>query len=264
MTSTTDSNLSHLIRSSGWGVARGIFVHTLIYPLEVVKIRQQCSKNAEKSIQIASELFQKEGFGAFYSGLPPQLLKTSLKQVWCWPMITGVPDFLQRYGIGDIQRQILTGLSIATIDATITTPLERIKIISASTGKGSFSLLNAYKDGWRGYSTHLAKLSMNWGAFLTAQEYLRARSKSESDQPLTLPQLAKVGAQVALIVSLVGAPLDIANTLKQAKNLSPSSLLVGNRISKLYRGWPLNALSLVVHNVASVVVIDKLSEQNKT
>ncbi len=261
MSSVTDSTQTNLIRSSFCGVARGISVHTLIYPLEVVKIRQQCSQNSEKSVQIALALFQREGMGAFYKGLLPQLLKTSLKQIWCWPMITGVPDFLQRYRLGDIQRQILTGFSIATIDATITTPLERAKILSASTGKVAYSLSSAYKDGWRGYTTHWAKLSVNWVAFLTAQKYLRDRSRTQSEHPLSLPQLAKIGTQVALIVSLMSAPFDIANTLKQAQNLNPSYIFSRNRVFKLYRGWPLNALSLIIHNVASVIVINKLDRR---
>jgi hypothetical protein len=203
MSNVTDSTQTNLIRSSLWGVARGLSVHALIYPLEVIKIRQQCAQNPTKSIQIALVLFQQEGVSAFYRGLPLQLLKTSLKQIWCWPMITGVPRFLQRYRLVDSQRQILTGLSIATIDATITTPLERIKILSASNGRITYSLSGAYKDGWRGYTTHWAKLSVNWVAFLTAQKYLRDRSRTQSEQPLSLAQLAKIGTQVALIVSLV-------------------------------------------------------------
>lgn len=243
MNNTTDT---HLIHSSFWGVLRGISVHTLIYPLEVIKIRHQCS--SESSARVALDLLHSEGFGSFYKGLSSQLLKTSLKQVWCWPMITGTPIFLQQYHLGDLPTQAMTGLSIAAVDAVISTPLERIKIRAAYTGKVSF------RSGWQGFNTHFLKLSVNWVTFLTAQKYLRDRNS----QPLTLWQLTKIGTQVAVIVSMMGAPFDLANTLKQAKNDSISQFYSSKRVYKLYRGWPLNLISLVVHNIASVVVIDKL------
>lgn len=260
MNNTNDSTQTHLINSSFWGILRGLSVHTLIYPLEVIKIHQQCSQNSENIARVALNIFKKDSFNAFYKGLPPQLLKTSLKQVWCWPMITELPIILQRYQLGDFLRYAMTGFSIATIDAVMTTPLEKAKILSAYTGKVSFSLKSVYKNGWQGFTAHWLKLSINWTAFLTTQKYLRDRSSLQSEQSLSLFQLAKIGVQVALITSLISAPFDIAHTLKQAQCLNLSHLFSRNEISKLYRGWPLSALSLSIHNIASVIVIDKLSK----
>lgn len=263
MSGSVNSTKENLALSSFLGVVRGITVHTLIYPLEVIKIRYQCSPNNSRYIRIALELLQREGAAAFYKGLAPQLLKTSIKQIWCWPMITGVPPLLQRYNLGNLSQQVFTGLSIATVDACISTPLERAKIVSAFRGSQS-QFKNFYSDGWRGFAVHWSKLSANWVAFLTAQKYLRDRSHSSSDRSLSLPQLTIIGTQVALIVSVLSAPFDIANTLKQAKNISPSQLWRYG-IPTLYRGWPLNALSLIIHNIASVVLIDKIDVyQRKT
>lgn len=39
MVSKVDSTQTNLMQSSFWGVVRGIAVETLVYPLEVVKIR---------------------------------------------------------------------------------------------------------------------------------------------------------------------------------------------------------------------------------
>lgn len=260
MSSLSDFKKENLVWSSLLGVVRGISVHTLIYPLEAVKIRQQCSHDQSKSLRVALTLFRKEGIAAFYKGLAPQLLKTSIKQVWCWPMITGMPSIFQRYQIEKLAQQVLTGLLIATIDAAISTPLERAKILSAFQGTSKFSLKNAYRDGWQGFSTHWSKLSVNWITFLTFQKYLRDQSSGPSGQPLSFPELTKIGVQVALVVSLVSAPFDIANTLKHAQNLTPSHLFSRHRMLKFYRGWPLNALSLVIHNIASVVLIEKLGK----
>ncbi len=243
-----------LLSSSLWGVARGITVHTLIFPMEVVKIRQQCALPESNCIQVALTLFREEGLAAFYKGLAPQLVKTSLKQIWCWPMITGIPPLLKSYKIENLPGLALTGLSIATIDAAIGTPLERAKIISAFRGTSKFSL----KNGWDGFSTNWSKLSVTWTAFLIAQKYLREQSIALSGGSLPLSQLVKIGVQVAFIVSLLSAPFDIANTLKQAQNISPSHLFTRNGIFKIYRGWPLSALSLIIHNIASVILIDRI------
>src|ERR1700688_2236158 len=108
-------------------------------------------------------------------------------------MITELPVYFKRYNAGELQRQILTGLSIATIDAAITTPLERVKIRSAFSGKSRFSLDDLYKNGWRGFAVHWAKLSVNWIAFLAAQKHLRERDRKTPDHVFTLPQLAGIG-----------------------------------------------------------------------
>jgi hypothetical protein len=259
MSSKVDFTKENLACSSLLGIARGLSVHSMIYPLEVVKIRLQCFQGESNSAKIALAMLQKEGIGAFYKGLAPQLQKTCIKQIWCWPMITTMPSVLQRYHIGNLGQQALTGLSIATIDATISTPLERAKILSAFRGSSKSCFTDAYKIGWQGFTAHWSKLSVNWITFLTAQKYLRDHSSRSSQQSLSFTQLVKIGVEVALIVSLVSAPFDIINTLKQAENLTPSYLFSKQKIFKLYRGWPLNALSLVIQNIASVTLIEKFT-----
>ncbi len=245
-----------LIQSSIAGIARGLCVHTLIFPLDVIKIRQQCDSSSRKSFEIARTLFEKEGVGAFYKGLSPQLVKTSIKQAWVWPILTGIPPYLKQYKIKETPSLLLTGFLISMIDAAITTPLEKSKIQSALAGKTKFSL----KGGWQGFGTHLTNLSVNWSTFLIAQKHLRDRYRQKSEKALSLRELTEIGIQVAIIVSLVSAPIDFANTLKHAENRSPFDLLSGKALHRLYRGWPARALGLIIHNIASVIVIDKLSK----
>ena len=93
---------------------------------------------------------------------------------------------------------------------------------------------------------------------MVAQKSLRNRYLEKLEQKLSLYQLAGIGTQVAVIVSVVSAPFDVANTLKQVQNLKSSPLCSRNFWNKLYCGWPINTLALIIHNVASVIVIDKL------
>ena len=121
------------------GMFRGAIVGTLTYPLKVVVIRQQCHRGPKTSAMVAWEIFQKEGIRPFYRGLSPQLIQTCMNQAWVWPMIITIPTYLKSYHLGEISEQAGTGLAIATME-TITTPLERAKIQSASSGKNHFYL----------------------------------------------------------------------------------------------------------------------------
>lgn len=251
---------NQLAASSVLGIVRGVTVHTMIYPLSVIKAHQQDKFNQEKSYQVAKRLFQDGGLRAFYRGLFPQLLKTGQKQVWCWPMITGIPFLFESYDINPLLVQATTGLAIATTDAAIATPLERAKIQSILKNR-KFSLRDVYKEGWHGFSTFWMKLSVEWSTFLVAQKYFRSRYAEKSGkQKLTLPQLMDVGVRTALVVSVVSGPFDRANTIKQSNNLSISHLFSGNFFRNFYRGSPVNAVGLVVHNIASVILIDQLDK----
>ncbi len=254
-----NSTRSDIIESSAWGALRGVAVETMIYPLEVVKIHQQCSQVSQTSLQIARQIFAQGGPSAFYKGLLPQLAKTGIKQAWCWPMICNVPDSLHPLGLGKTTEQIITGILIGAVDGCITTPLEKAKILSALRGNEPFSFAHVYNNGWQGLSEYFAKRSINMATFLSAQQYFRERYRKQHCE-LSFSHLVQIGAQVAVVVSLVSAPFDMLNTLRQAQNLSLASLVAQNRIFTLYRGSPLNALALVIHNVASVIVIEELSK----
>ncbi|HSX11847.1 MAG TPA: hypothetical protein VLF94_09045, partial [Chlamydiales bacterium] len=53
-------------------------------------------------------------------------------------------------------------------------------------------------------------------------------------------------------------PFDTKNTRKQAENQSPKQPLARTTLRTSYRGWPVSAISLVIQNIASIIVLDKL------
>lgn len=247
------------VQSSVWGVGRGVCVHAMIYPLEVIKIRQQRAEKATYAFQVVRELFFNEGPASFYRGLSAQLVKTSIKQVWAWPVITEAPLVFKKHGFNELSQMALTGLSIAAIDALFTTPLEKAKVFSASNGK-KFSLEKGFfKKGWLGGFSHFGKLSINWVTFLTAQKALREKIRKEPGEILPFTKVALAGSLTALIVAVVGAPFDYLSTHALSKRGGAGQVLLNKRPSfQLYRGLPLSALSLVIHNIASAFVIEKL------
>jgi hypothetical protein len=265
MSSATDSTSMHLFKSSFYGLLRGFIVQPLIQPLEVIKIRQQCSTHPEKCRKVALTIFKQEGSKAFYRGLSPQLLSTCLKQMWCWPMITGIPCFLERHQITDMRREIFTGLSIATIEAVTSAPFEQAKIRSASSGKSLFCLQSISLQGWQSVRTYWVKLAVHWPTFLVAQTYLRNRalSRVREGEQLTMPQLSIIGTETAMFTSLIATPFDMANTVKHAKNVNASYLLSKKAVVQAIRVLPIHFISLSVHNIGSAIVFDKLSKDQK-
>lgn len=260
--SSVSSSSSHpgLLCSSFYGILRGVAVTTLIYPLEVIKIHQQCLTNSKTSMQVARYVFQQEGAQAFYRGLAPKLLKTTLKQAWVWPIITEAPHLLTAYQLGKNQKLILTGFFIASLDAAVTTPLEKTKIFLSLKRKTPFSLSTIYKDGWKGFTVYWTKKSVNIITFLISQQYLREKSRQQK-KDLKISDLIKIGIKISVIVGFVSAPLDLAHTLKQAHSLRLRPFFCRKNFFRLYRGWPINTLALAIHNVASVIVIEKLTKQ---
>lgn len=282
MNPASDSKLYPLILSSALGTARAFVIQSLVFPLEVIKTQQQMPGNQERCYQVAGRLFRNEGIWSFYKGLRPQLAKTLIKHSICWPMITGFPPVLDRYRVQPLLQQCCIGVGIASFDAFILTPLEKRKVqsIVGTQTPISFKSIHSVLSHWRGMWLIWTKSFTGWSTFLVSQEYYRYKAREISGkQKLTIPQLMGIGGGVAITVSLVTAGFDVANTQKQAeklispeasgqkkqtfgfKNASPFFWKLGVR--QMYRGWPMNALTLIAHNVASVILIDKLKESGK-
>lgn len=257
MSMRVESNRKELIQTSLWGVGRGLAVRIMIYPLDVVRTYQQ-SKHLGNSFQVFADLYREGGLSIFFSGLSPQLVRTSLKQAWVWPMFTYAPSFIPvSHPLG---QQAITGLMIAVVDATITTPLEKAKIGLMISGKKGFSLSTLWKDGWNGYVTHLAKLSVSWSTFLVGQKFFRDRNTVPGKRA-SVAQLCDIALKTTLLVSVISAPLDMANTQKFANQVNFSTFIANHKFRTLFRGSPLNFASLLIQNLASIALIDQLDRR---
>lgn len=250
---------SDLFTSSVLGTLRGLTVQAVIYPLEVIKIRQQCLRESELSFRVAYKIFKEEGYKSFYQGVTRQLVRTSLKQVWTWPMITGVPVYLKPYNIGEKNELVLTGLSIATVDAFLTTPLERNRIRAASSLKIKESIFQSYRQGWHGVSYQWVKLSVGWSTFLVTQKHFRDMYRDEKESSLSLSQMAKVGVKAALLTTFVTAPFDVVNTRILSNNSKTPFTFSVKGVVRMFRGWPIQALAQIINSIASVTLIEKIS-----
>lgn len=241
------------LTSSLGGIVRGIGSHSIIFPILVVKFRQQAQEKPERWYRIARKLFQEEGIEAFKKGFGPHLLSVSIKQAWLWPIIDTLPEYLKNSGLGDLSQLVLTGVVIATLDAAIATPLESAKILSAVKGQSTFSLKKAFKEGWQAFPTQWSKQAVQMVTFLVSQKYLRDAYRENADERLRLGQLIQIGVMVALIASVTSAPFDFANT---RRHLQIAAVTDARR---LFCGWPLHLTALTAQGVSSVVLIEWLS-----
>lgn len=246
------NSISDSLKYSGSGFLYGLTIKTLIYPLEVIKLRQQDPLCHQRCDQIARDLFHKGRWQIFYTGLSAKLVESGQKHLWRWPLIMQLPPLLKDYGCSEMQQQAGTGLVIGTVDAFFSTPLDRLKLAAIYQLQKTIS--------WRGFPTFYAKCTVEWTTFLVAQNYFSKLQQSEK-KPLTLQQSLIVALQTTVCVSVARAPFDVANTLHQTekffhlRNKTTSELF-----RKMYRGFPLGFSSLLFYNFCTTIFFDNLKK----
>ena len=244
-----------LLKSSFLGVVRAVSVHTLIHPLEVVKVRFQNAKS-ETMLKITENLFQEHGFKGFYKGFNAQILKIGVKQVWCWPLILHLPDRINNTSFNELQKQALTGFCIASIDALISTPIEKAKMLAiVSKNKDGFSD-HLFHKIYKGFFFHWMKLSVCWMTFLTTQKHLRTQKRFNKEK-LSLQDLGEIGIKTAFVVSFVAAPFDLLSTLGFLGSSKVQNIPFKSKFKISYRAFPISFTALSIQNIASIYLIDR-------
>lgn len=247
--------------SSACGVLRGGVVNLIVSPLDVIKTTQQSLVNSEANYKIAIKLFKEGGFSAFYRGLYPQMIKTGFKQLWSWPIITALPKYLERHRFSTTSQQAITGLTIATVDVTLTTPLERARVNSI-VNETRITLKSLYLSGFKGFWPFWMKQTVSWTVFLLAQKLFRDQAHEKSHhENLSFFELLTISTKVSLVASFVTAPFDLANTLKQTQNLHFSNFASTQSLVKMLRCWPLTAATLMIHNLASIALLEMIDKK---
>lgn len=274
---SSDLSVSKYLDSVIYGGTRSLCVNTLLYPLDVIKTHQQSHRNKEHSYQVCKRLWTHHGPLSFFDGLSSQLFKSTLRQIWTWPLVMGIPYQLTAYQAPQPAKFVFTAICIATVDAGITTPLEKRRVLAITHAKKTSlkELVSQGKKGWSGFDAHWLKLVVRWSAFLNAQDYFRDRIRRQYKlEKLSYPHLIQAGVQTAAVISLAIAPFDVSNTLRQSTGLSFWQQFANDRqgllsnaasaVRKGFRGWPMTATSMIVHNVASVILMEKLGMKFKT
>jgi hypothetical protein len=79
------------------------------------------------------DIYKNKGIKGFYAGALPNLARCMLKNSYRYPLMVGLPSFYKNNLPDSIREhrtltKFLTGGSIAIVEATLTCPIERLKV----------------------------------------------------------------------------------------------------------------------------------------
>lgn len=116
----------------------------------------------------------------FYSGSLPNLTRCIVRNSYKYPLMIGLPNQL-RWIENEATRKLVTGASVALIEATVTCPLERLKVYFMTQNRSSLSYFdffrkhndNLWKELFRGFTPLFARQLCNWTVLLQTDYTLK-------------------------------------------------------------------------------------------
>lgn len=256
--------ISDWLESGAGGILRGAGALVFVHPLSVLKTHQQCASTFMTVHQISGQLWKKGGIRPFYRGVVPQFCNTLGKQLWCWPLIIQAPKVLKREGFQGLRQQAVLGLCIGTVDSIGGVCFDKRKTLLIVQPDKILSRWNILKGGLSQWPSYWRQRTVSWTTFLVTQQYFRDQyRKYLGEEKLNFIQLTEVGVSVAVVVTIIAAPFDLANQLRQSERWDCSKSFFGNLSGKAFLGARVNFVSLVVHNIASVVLLEFFHSKNK-
>ena len=84
------------------------------------------------------DIYQNKGLKGFYAGAIPNFTRCLLKNSYRYPLMVGLPSFYKNSLPDSVKEhkyvtKFLTGASIAIVEATLTCPIERLKVYFMTT-----------------------------------------------------------------------------------------------------------------------------------
>jgi len=82
------------------------------------------------------EIYTTKGVRGFYAGALPNMSRCLVKNTYRYPLMVGLPSFYQAhlpFKDNKAFLRLLTGLSIALVEASLTCPIERVKVYFMTT-----------------------------------------------------------------------------------------------------------------------------------
>ena len=130
-------------------------------------------------------MFKNKGYKGFYAGAVPNFTRCLMKNSYRYPLMVGLPGFYREHLPGFIKEhktftKLLTGCSIALIEATLTCPVERLKVYFMTT-EDKISYRQFFKDNsnrlgqelFRGFTPLFMRQAMAWVVFLETDLFVK-------------------------------------------------------------------------------------------
>lgn len=264
---TTSNNMS-LPEVLAFGAARSLAVNVMNYPIETVKTNQQVQKAPTNAYSMAMKMFRSDGWHSFYQGFGPHLAKGVVKQTVWWPVITYMPPVLKKYQLSSFQESVATGCSVAALDALVNSPLEKWRVLASTGQSNSLSVRSIMFEGWSGFFPYFRRQSITWSLFFIGHHHFKKEytGKDETGIVLTPLQTLNISFKISLIGSLIFSPFDMKNTIGQINKKGAFNnirTLSTQNLRLLYRGFPLNFLSMLTQTTATIYLMNYIESKRK-
>ena len=269
--------------ASLYGTVVGLLALPLDHPLETLRIRCQASPTATSPIAIAKKIYHSQGLVGFYAGVSVNAVRAAIKPMYQYPMMLTVPKYFRETLPTSIQTRYpssvpaVAGLAIASFEACVVSPLERLKIY-LMTSKNTMHQIRVFAhenrgkiiaELFRGFTAVYARQISSWTSFLVAdrkiKDWERARTNTEQ---LSYPSLMRVSLLVGGVNTMVGMPFDTVKTKLQMHDYMKNEGVIGTMcsiykahgVSALYAGWRVRIFQYMLKSAVTVPVLDHLEQ----
>ena len=269
------------VQSAVVGVAPFALMFVAGHPFDLMKTRMQATMNQKSALVIANDLYKSQGLRGFYKAGTTNFARGLLKEGYRNPLRGYFYHVYSHNLPGQLQskhpdlRNLLTGVTMSSVDVLIACPLERLKVWLMTNMKRKHESVFAYfakssnrpdnasllRDLFRGINVSFYRSTVSWCSYLVVEERIRhfvvlqgARIrgiKAPGENTLVIDQII-IGFLCGLCNSAITLPLDTVKTHLQKREFATSEFKVKTdesfyRIIKtiydtsglkgLYAGW---------------------------
>jgi hypothetical protein len=270
----TENNQPSYLEMAVRGFARAVVPFPIEHPLERMKLESQAhpEKTTEQAVK---HLWRSQGFKGLYAGSRATFLRRTIRETYHWPVMLLINRFWkhiipEKINKDNLATNIVTGNSMALVQACVTLPFERL-LIEKTTKEGYLPFLKKMKDTKRlivyeGFQATLIRHSIVWNLFFIASHVSTTFLKKINPKN-SYPILSYVGQTVFISTFVVGVgyPLEyLRNRILMEPEILVNGTLKGYtslfhryKWAMLYRGAPV----MLVHNFIQTLIIQKLIDR---
>jgi hypothetical protein len=197
------------------------------HPIDSIKTQWQAKPYLKNELQIVKYIYNEKGWRGFYAGALPNLTRCIVRNSYKYPLLIMLPE---QFNIieNPHTRKYLTGLTIAFVEATITCPLERLKVyfMTSSQSQSYRSFFNsirqnAFRELFRGFTPLFMRQFVSWTTMLqtdlVVKSFIRQRLGLTKEDKIKPRWLIPASVVVALVNTSLVMPLDVVKTHMEKK-----------------------------------------------
>ena len=289
-------------------VVVGVTPYTIMFlmghPFDLMKTRMQASLNEKKAFASVKDLYKTRGITGFYKAGVTNFTRGLLKEGYRNPLRGYFYYVYSRQLPRDLQakypdlRNLLTGVTMSSVDVLIACPLERLKVWLMTNMNQKHESIFAYfskssnrpnnssliRDLFRGINVSFYRSTISWCSYLIIEERIRHFVKNKSakirklDSPskdtLIIDQIA-IGFLCGACNSAITLPLDSVKTHLQKREFATSNFQVKTNesfyriiikiyltsgLKGLYAGWQFRVPHYVIIALITSANIQRINK----